>query len=66
MLVVLNEFTQRCIAIVVARRLRSDDVLHYLADLFVAYGPPDHIRSDDGPEFPGSWLAGSLIEAELA
>ena len=51
MLVVLDEFTRRCLAIVVARRLRSDDVLHCLADLFVAHGPPEHIRSDNGPEF---------------
>ena len=33
MLVVLDEFTRRCQAIVVARRLRSDDVLQCLADL---------------------------------
>jgi putative transposase len=51
MLVVLDEFTRRCLAIVVARRLRFDDVLHCLADLFVAHGPPEHIRSDNGPEF---------------
>ena len=36
MLVVLDEFTRRCLAIVVARRPRSDDVLHCLADLMVA------------------------------
>jgi transposase InsO family protein len=51
MLVVLDEYTRRCLAIVVARRLRSDDVLHCLADLFVQHGPPEHIRSDNGPEF---------------
>ena len=51
MLVVLDEFTRRCLAIVVARRLRSDDVLHCLANLFVVHGPPEHIRSDNGPEF---------------
>ena len=51
MLVVLDEFTRRCLAIIVARRLRSDDVLHCLADLFVTHGPPEHIRSDNGPEF---------------
>ncbi len=51
MLVVLNEFTRCCLAIVVARRLRSDDVLQCLADLFVAHGPPEHLRSDNGPEF---------------
>ena len=51
MLCVIDEFTRRCLAIVVARRLRSDDVLHCLADLFVEHGPPEHIRSDNGPEF---------------
>src|SRR5215475_2489954 len=51
MLTVIDEFTRRCLAIVVARRLRSDDVLHCLADLFVEHGPPQHIRSDNGPEF---------------
>lgn len=50
-LAVIDEFTRRCLAIVVARRLRSDDVLHCLADLFVTHGPPEHIRSDNGPEF---------------
>jgi transposase InsO family protein len=51
MLCIIDEFTRRCLAIVVARRLRSDDVLHRLADLFVEHGPPEHIRSDNGPEF---------------
>jgi putative transposase len=47
MLCVIDEFTRRCLAIVVARRLRSDDVLQCLTDLFVAHGPPQHIRSDN-------------------
>jgi putative transposase len=47
MLCIIDEFTRRCLAIVVARRLRSDDVLHCLADLFVEHGPPEHIRSDN-------------------
>jgi putative transposase len=51
MLTVIDEFTRRCLAIVVARRLRSDDVLQCLTDLFVGHGPPEHIRSDNGPEF---------------
>jgi len=51
MLCIIDKFTRRCLAIVVARRLRSDDVLHCLADLFVEHGPPEHIRSDNGPEF---------------
>jgi len=52
MLTVIDEFTRRCPAIVVARRLRSDDVLlHCLTYLMPRYGPPEHIRSDNGPEF---------------
>ena len=51
MLCIIDEFTRRCLAIVVARRLRSDDVLHCLADLFVEHGPREYIRSDNGPEF---------------
>ena len=39
------------ISLPVARRLRSEDVLAALAELFVTRGPPAHIRSDNGPEF---------------
>jgi transposase InsO family protein len=48
---VIDEFTRRCPAIVIARRLKSDNVLPGLTDLFVAHGPPDHVRSDNGREF---------------
>jgi len=51
MLTVIDEFTRGCLAIVVARRLRSDDVLQCLSDLFITHGSPEHIRSDNGPEF---------------
>lgn len=50
MLTVIDEFTRECLAINVARRLRHDDVLTCLTDLFTQYGPPDHIRSDNGSE----------------
>ena len=51
MLTVIDEYSRECLAIEVDRRLRSDDVLHKLAELFVLHGPPEHIRSDNGPEF---------------
>ncbi len=51
MLNVIDEYTRECLAIDVARRLTSDDVLERLSDLFVRRGLPDHIRSDNGPEF---------------
>jgi putative transposase len=59
-LTVIDEYSRESLAIVVARKIKSDDVLHCLTDLFVKYGPPEHIRSDNGPEFTAkavrNWL----------
>ena len=51
MLVVVDEFTRECLSIVVARRLNSQDVIDTLAELMLERGVPEHIRSDNGPEF---------------
>jgi transposase InsO family protein len=51
LLTVVDEYTRECLAIEVARRLRSQDVLAVLADLCVRRGPPTYLRSDNGPEF---------------
>jgi transposase InsO family protein len=48
---IVDEYTRECLAIHVERRMRSIDVLEYLADLFIERGVPEHIRSDNGPEF---------------
>ena len=44
-LVVVDEYSRECLAIRVARRLRSTEVLETLAELFVTYGLPAHIRT---------------------
>ena len=51
MLCVIDEFTRECLAIRVERKLNSRDVLDTLGELFLRHGPPEHIRSDNGPEF---------------
>jgi transposase InsO family protein len=51
MLNIIDEFTRECIAIRVDRRLKATDVIDVLSDLFILRGVPDHIRSDNGPEF---------------
>lgn len=60
MLTVIDEYTRQCLAIVVERRLKSDDVLFCLAELFIKHGAPQYIRSDNGPEFTAkavrAWL----------
>jgi putative transposase len=50
-LTVIDEYSRESLEIAVARKIKSDDVLHCLTDLFVKYGPPEHVRSDNGPEF---------------
>ena len=51
MLNVLDEYTRECLAIVVRRNLPHQKVLDCLEELFLRRGMPDHIRSDNGPEF---------------
>jgi transposase InsO family protein len=62
MLCVVDEFTREALAIRVARKLSSAEVIDVLADLFLAHGTPAHIRSDQGPEFIAeavkAWIAG--------
>jgi transposase InsO family protein len=48
---VIDEFTRESLAIRVSRKLTSQDVIEQLADLFIVRGVPEHIRSDNGPEF---------------
>ena len=60
MLTLIDEHTRECLAIDVARKLNSDDVLERLSDLFIRRGVPCYIRSDNGPEFTANkvrdWL----------
>ncbi len=51
LLTITDEFTRECLAIEVARKLNSKNVLDVLYSLFCERGVPDHIRSDNGPEF---------------
>ncbi len=51
MFTVIDESTRECLAIDVQRRMGSIHVLERLADLFIAHGTLEYIRSDNGPEF---------------
>ena len=55
-LTVVEEYSRECLAILVARRVRSTEVLETLAALFVTHGVPAHIRSDNGPEFTATLI----------
>jgi len=59
-LTVIDEYTRESLAIVVIRKIKSDDVLDCLTYLFVKHGPPEHTRSDNGPEFTSKSVRGLL------
>ena len=61
MLTLIDEHSRECLAIDIARKLTSEDVLERLSDLFVRRGVPAYLRSDNGSEFTANkvrqWLA---------
>jgi len=61
MLTMIDEHTRECLAIHVERRVTSQDVIEHLFELFILRGIPEHIRSDNGPEFTAkavhNWLS---------
>ena len=65
MLTVIDEYTHECLAIEVKRKLNSADVLDCLGRLFLTYGLPEHIRSDNGSEFTAQavreWLSAAQV-----
>ena len=62
-LTVLDEYTRESLAIWVGRSVSAQTVVENLKWLFMDRGTPEHIRSDNGPEFIAKavrdWLAES-------
>ncbi len=60
-LAIIDEYTRECLSLYVARRIRHQDVLDNLYDLFISRGIPEYIRSDNAPEFTANavreWLS---------
>jgi transposase InsO family protein len=52
-LTVLDEFTRECLAIHVAHSISSRQVIQVLEWLYITRAIPEHLRSDNGPEFIG-------------
>jgi len=51
MLNIIDEYSRECLAVLVRRKITSQDVIDRLFELFIMKGIPEHIRSDNGPEF---------------
>jgi putative transposase len=65
MLTALDEFTRECLGIKVARSITAPEATDYLAGLFLERGQPEHLRSDNGPEFVAGALQSWAQEAGI-
>jgi transposase InsO family protein len=61
MLNLIDEHSRECLLVRCERRWSSARMIEALADVVVIKGVPEHLRSDNGPEFVardlGQWLA---------
>lgn len=65
-LTLIDEHTRECLATHAAWSIRAVDVIGVVEAAIARYGAPEHIRSDNGPEFIAyaivDWLAGQSIK----
>ena len=65
-LTLIDEHTRECLATHAGRSIRAVDVITIIEAAIERYGTPDHIRSDNGPEFIAyavqDWLKGLDIK----
>ena len=57
---IIDEYSRECLATLISRKIKNQDVIDLLFHLFIFRSIPEHIRSDNGPEFTArairSWL----------
>lgn len=65
-LTLIDEYTRECLATHAAWSIRAVDVITVLEAAMARYGAPEHIRSDNGPEFIAhaiqDWLQKAAIK----
>jgi len=64
-LTIIDEYTRECLAILTKRRITSQEVIEQLFYLFIFRGTPEHIRSDNGPEFTAKAVRRWLKDLEV-
>ena len=65
MLTLLDEHSRRCLAVHVSWSIRAVDVITVVEAAFQRYGKPQHLRSDNGPEFIAYAIQDWLKENEI-
>jgi putative transposase len=61
----IQEYTRECLSMSVARKIKAQDVLDQLYELFLSRGIPDHIRSDNGSEFTANLVRNWLKDLSI-
>ena len=64
-LTLLDEYTRQCLAIHSAWSIRAVDVITVVEAATARYGVPEHLRSDNGPEFIVSCMQDWLKAQEI-
>ena len=64
-LTLLDEHTRQCVAIHPAWSIRAVDVITVVEAAIARYGVPEHLRSDNGPEFIASCMQDWLKAEEI-
>ena len=65
-LTIMDEFTRECLHIKVSRSITASSVIDSLEWLFLTRGVPNHIRSDNGPEFIATRLVTWLRNQQVS
>lgn len=50
-LTISDEYSKACLATFAQRSIKATNVIEVLERLMTLHGPPNHVRSDNGPEF---------------
>lgn len=64
-LTLLDEFTREFLTVHLAWSIRAEDVITVVEAAMVRYGRPEHLRSDNGPEFIAYKIQDWLKEKEV-
>jgi putative transposase len=65
MLTLIDEYTRQCLAVHVAWSIRAVDVITGVEAAMERYGVPEHLRSDNGPEFIAYAIADWLRQRQI-
>jgi putative transposase len=63
---VIDEYTRRCLAMEVGRRMTGTEVVKILEALMALEGVPEHLRCDNGPEFVSSAVRAWVKKAGIS